>query len=43
MAHTGDREAKCDDFEAVAENDEFRTGTGCVIIALPEYVLKPTS
>jgi hypothetical protein len=41
MAHTGDREAKCDDFEAVAENEEFRTGTGCVIIALPQYVLQP--
>ncbi|HEY5941338.1 MAG TPA: hypothetical protein VIT89_00565 [Solirubrobacterales bacterium] len=40
MAHTGDREAKCDDFEAVAEDEEFRTGTGCVIIALPEYVLE---
>lgn len=41
MAHTGDREAKCDDFEAVAENEEFRTGTGCAIIALPQYVLQP--
>jgi hypothetical protein len=41
MAHTGDREAKCDDFEAVAANEEFRTGTGCVIIALPDSVLGP--
>lgn len=39
MAHTGDREAKCDDFEAVAANEEFRTGTGCVIITLPEHAL----
>lgn len=39
-AYTGTTSPNCDDFSLVRDNDQFLTGTGCVIITLPEAAVR---
>lgn len=39
-AYTGTTSPSCDDFSLVRDDDQFLTGTGCVIITLPDAAVR---